>query len=53
MFRDLQRPQNPPPDNRKYAAYFLAQHIIKIDFKLNLFDERFFKWFENNKKEGF
>jgi len=31
----------------------LAQHIIKIEFKLNLFDERLFKWFENNKREGF
>jgi len=54
LFRRLMQGTNPPPDNRKFSAYFLVLHIIKVQFALNNFKscERFFKWFENNRREG-
>jgi len=30
LFRTLQKPIKPAPDNRKYASNFLALHIIKV-----------------------
>lgn len=38
LFRKLIHGQKNPPDNRRFAAYFLALRIIRVQFALNNFN---------------
>ena len=43
------------PNNKKFAASFLALQMIKVQFTLNKFKscDRFFNWFNNIQTEGY